>query len=360
MLFEHLSPNAKTGINELMNATINDVAKHAGVSMKTVSRVINNEPAVRKSTYDKVQASVKALNYRPNNSARNLAGTRSYSIGFIYDNPNAYYVIDMQNGILEECKNNHFELLIHPCNHQAADIKQELTNLITHSRVAGLVLTPPFSEMPGVTEMLSQMQLPFVRIISGKTESKNNDSCILINDFQAALSVTKHLLDFGHRDIGFLCGGKEHESSSERLQGYQAALSAVGIKPKKGLVVEGEYSFESGVIGAKKLLKKKSKPSAIFASNDEMAAGALFAARLMGIKIPEELSIVGFEDSPFSRQTWPKLTTAHQPNRVIARQAVSLLIAKIQGRSKEYIAEKQLLKSFSPQLIIRDSTGPLN
>ena len=115
-----------------MNATITDVAKHAGVSIKTVSRVINNEPAVKQSTFDKVQASVKALNYRPNNSARSLAGNRSYTIGFIYDNPNAYYVIDMQKGILSECKNNHFELLIHPCSHKSADLEKELTNLINH------------------------------------------------------------------------------------------------------------------------------------------------------------------------------------------------------------------------------------
>ncbi len=343
-----------------MNATINDVAKHAGVSMKTVSRVINNEPAVRKSTYDKVQASVKALNYRPNNSARSLAGTRSYTIGFIYDNPNAYYVIDMQNGILSECKNRLFELLIHPCCHTSEKIEEELTSLVTHSRIAGVILTPPFSEMPGVVEIFDKMQLPYVRIISGSEQSKFNDSCILVDDHQAAFSITQHLIGLGHQEIGFLCGGKEHHSSIERLQGYQSALLDKGIKQRKQLVVEGEYSFDSGVKGAKQLLSQSKRPSAIFASNDEMAAGALFAARLMGISIPEELSIVGFEDSPFSRQTWPKLTTAHQPNLIIAQQAVSLLIAKIQGRSKEYISDKQLLRSFSPELVVRDSTGPAN
>ncbi len=342
-----------------MNATINDVAKHAGVSIKTVSRVINNEPAVRKTTFDKVQASVEALNYRPNNSARSLAGTRSYTIGFIYDNPNAYYVIDMQNGMLSECRQNHFELLIHPCNHQAADLEKELINLINHSRIAGVVLTPPFSEMAGVSKMLDQMRLPYVRIISGQEQAKGNESCILINDYQAAYSITEHLVQQGHRDVGFLCGGREHRSSLERLQGYQSALIDNGIKPIKRFVVDGEYSFDSGVQGAKVLLSKEKRPTAIFASNDEMAAGALFAARLMGISIPEQLSIAGFEDSPFSRQTWPKLTTAHQPNETIAQQAVSLLVAKIQGRSKEFIKEKKLLNGFCPELVVRDSTGQL-
>lgn len=343
-----------------MSATINDVAKHAGVSMKTVSRVINNEPAVRKATYDKVQASVKALNYKPNNSARSLAGTRSYTIGFIYDNPNAYYVIDMQNGILSQCKENNFELLIHPCDHQSSNFEQELINLIDHSRIAGVVLTPPFSEMPSVSKLLKKLKLPYVQIISGRDSGvDSNDSSILVNDFQAAYSITQHLIELGHQNIGFLCGGEEHLSSIERLEGYQSALNDGNLKLKKRLIVPGEYSFNSGVEGAKKLLSKKEKPTAIFASNDEIAAGALFAARLMGIAIPEELAIVGFENSPFSRQTWPKLTTAHQPNDIIAQQAANLLIAKIQGRSKEYIEQHGLLKSFSPELIIRESTQPV-
>lgn len=340
-----------------MSVTINDVAKHAGVSMKTVSRVINNESSVRQATYDKVMASVKALNYRPNNSARSLAGTRSYTIGFIYDNPNAYYVIDMQNGLLSQCRQYNYELLIHPCNHQSADLENELINLINHSRIAGVVLTPPFSEMPNVASMLEKMELPFVRIISGVEKGKQAASCIFINDHEAAYSITQHLVDLGHKRIGFLCGGKEHHSSIERLDGYQAALEDNGVRSNKQLVIEGEYSFDSGVKGAKKLLGRKNRPTAIFASNDEMAAGALFAARLMGVEIPEELSIVGFEDSPFSRQTWPKLTTAHQPNQFIAQQAANLLISKIQGHSIEQIEEKNMIRSFSPELVVRDSTG---
>jgi len=339
-----------------MIATIKDVATHAGVSMKTVSRVINNEPSVRKVTQDKVMASVKVLNYRPNTSARSLAGTRSYSIGFIYDNPNAYYVIDMQKGILSECKNNHFELLIHPCDHQSDHLEEELINLINHSRLAGVVLTPPFSEMPKVAKLLDNMNLPFVRIISG-TETKKESSCIYIDDHQAAYNITQHLIELGHRKIGFLCGGKEHHSTIERLEGYRSALSDNGIKPQKQYAIDGEYSFDSGVKGAKKLLSLKNKPTAIFASNDEMAAGALFSARLLGVTIPEQLSIVGFEDSPFSRQTWPKLTTAHQPNEFIAQQAVSLLMARIQRWSTEQIEDKQIITCFSPELVVRDSTA---
>lgn len=341
-----------------MSVTINDVARHAGVSMKTVSRVINNEASVKTATQERVMASVKALNYHPNNSARSLAGTRSYTIGFIYDNPNAYYVIDMQNGLLSECKNRHYELLIHPCNHQSVSLKEELIQLIKHTRIAGVVLTPPFSEMPSVGELLDEMQLPFVRIISGVDSEQHGKSCILINDHAAAYSITDHLLDLGHKEIGFLCGGKEHHSSGERLQGFESALARRQLKANPKLIVPGEYSFESGVLGAQKLLKRKNRPTAIFASNDEIAAGALFAARLMGISIPEELSIAGFEDSPFSRQTWPKLTTAHQPNQFIAKQAAQLLIAKIQKKDDD-ADDNSITRSFSPKLVVRDSTGPV-
>ncbi|MGB0494997.1 MAG: LacI family DNA-binding transcriptional regulator [Kangiellaceae bacterium] len=342
-----------------MKATINDVAKHAGVSIKTVSRVINNEPAVRKSTFDKVQASVKTLNYRPNNSARSLAGHRSYTVAYVYNNPNAYYVIDMQNGILAGCQEDNFELLIHPCNHNEVDLKSEFTRLVDHSRIAGVVLTPPFSEMADISKMLDNLGLPYVKIMSGSKPKKKDKSSIYIDDHRAAYSITEHLIELGHIDIGFICGGFEHQSSVERLNGYYAALNDYGIKAKKRLVIDGEYSFDSGVQGANKLLARNKRPSAIFASNDEMAAGALFAASLQGIKIPQELSVVGFEDSPYSRQTSPQLTTAHQPNQLIAKQAVKLLIAKIQERSNEFILDNHLLSSFQPQLVIRGSSGAI-
>ncbi len=341
-----------------MAVTIDDVAKLAGVSMKTVSRVMNNEPSVRKATFDKVMEAVKQLHYQPNHAARNLAGTRSYTIAFIYDNPNAYYVIDMQNGILAECRRQGFELLIHPCNHQSENIIAELTNLVNHARVAGVVLTPPFSEMPEFVAALDQLGVQFVRIISGSESGQYADSCVFIDDHAAAYSITEHLIAQGHQHIGFVCGGKEHRSTVERLHGYKQALADHHIKFDQKWVVDGEYNFESGVKGAKKLLSKKELPTAIFAANDEIAAGALFAARLMNFSIPDDLSIAGFEDSPFSRQTWPQLTTAHQPNKLIAQQATGLLISRIRRRDEDD-KEKLSSRHFVPELVVRDSTGKL-
>ncbi len=335
-----------------MKATINDVAKLAGVSIKTVSRVMNNETSVRQATREKVQTAVTELQYQPNLAARNLAGTKSYSIAYVYDNPNAYYIIDMQNGILSACRQQGFELLIHPCNAKDDNIIEEVTNMVKQSRVAGLVLTPPFSEMPEFVEAITQLNVKVVRIMSGDIAPDALSSCIMINDHAAALSITQHLIDLGHEHIGFIAGGAEHKSSIERLEGYKQALRNNNMAVENELIIQGEYSFDSGVQGANELMKKSVKPTAIFSCNDEIAAGALFAARLMDIAIPEQLSLAGFENSPFSRQTWPKLTTAHQPNEQIAENAASLLIS--QARDPK---SKHIITHYTPELVIRDSSG---
>ncbi len=335
-----------------MKATINDVAKHAEVSIKTVSRVMNNEPSVRQNTRDKVMAAVTELNYQPNLAARNLAGTKSYSIAYVYDNPNAYYVIDMQAGILSACRKQGFELLIHPCNAKADNIEQEVANMVKHSRVAGLVLTPPFSEMPAFVKAMTELDVKVVRIMSGDEAPDDLTPCIMVNDHKAAFTITQHLIDLGHKNIGFIAGGSEHKSTIERLQGYKQALLDNNLSIEESLIIDGEYSFDSGVQGAKKLLTGDIRPTAIFSCNDEIAAGALFASRLMNIAIPETLSIAGFENSPFSRQTWPKLTTADQPNSTIAENAANLLIAQTRKQKPSNIVQQ-----YTPQLVIRDSSG---
>ncbi|MGL5485516.1 MAG: LacI family DNA-binding transcriptional regulator, partial [Shewanella sp.] len=311
-----------------MKVTINDVAKYAGVSIKTVSRVTNNEPSVKQATVDKVNEAIKVLNYQPNLAARNLAGTKSYAIGFIYDNPNAYYIIDMQNGILSACKDKGYELVIHPCNAKSDTICDELTQLVKYSRLAGLVLTPPLSEDPKVLKSLNEIDANYVRIIAGEGIIEPDGLTILVNDKSGAVEITQHLIDLGHKNIAFLSGDLHHESTKERLLGYKQALTKNHLILNENYIIEGKYSFESGVEGANTLIKLKNRPTAIVACNDEIAAGALFAARLAGLDIPGDLSIVGFEDSPFSRQTWPKLTTVHQPNSEIAQVATELLIAK--------------------------------
>jgi len=317
---------------------------------------MNNEPSVRQVTREKVQAAVKELNYQPNLAARNLAGTKSFTIAYVYDNPNAYYIIDMQEGILSACRQQGFELLINPCDSQQENITEDIINTIKHARVAGLVLTPPFSERPEFVKRITELDIKVVRIMSGDVAPDELSPCVMVNDRDAAQTITQHLIDLGHKKIAFIAGGAEHMSTIERYKGYRRALKANNIEFNKNLVIEGEYSFESGVNGAKQLMAEEispdNLPTAIFSCNDEIAAGALFAARLMNIKIPEQLSIAGFENSPFSRQTWPKLTTANQPNKQIAQDAASLLISQIR-KQKDKIETSQ----YVPQLVVRDSTG---
>ncbi|GIU51623.1 LacI family DNA-binding transcriptional regulator [Shewanella sp. KT0246] len=334
-----------------MKVTINDVAKHAGVSIKTVSRVTNKESSVRQATIDKVNAAISELNYQPNLAARNLASTKSYVIGFIYDNPNAYYVIDMQKGILSACQDTGYELLIHPCDAKSIDICEELTQMVKHSRLSGLVLTPPMSEDPKILAALDKIDANYVRIIAGENTESENGLTVLVNDKHGALEITQHLIDMGHSDIGFLSGDQHHESTKERLTGFKDALTQNQLSVVNDWILDGQYSFESGVEGANKLINLSKRPTAIVACNDEIAAGALFAARLAGLDIPKDLSIVGFEDSPFSRQTWPKLTTVHQPNVKIAKVATELLIAN----SKATVEQKSMV--FTPEPVIRDSSA---
>ncbi|NIB40115.1 LacI family transcriptional regulator [Pseudomaricurvus alkylphenolicus] len=339
-----------------MKPTIKDVAKLAGVSFKTVSRVINNEPSVGEALKEKVWKAVKELNYQPNLSARHLRGGSSF-IGFIYDNPNSHYVISMQHGILQECRRQGFELVIHPCDAKSDTITDELAEMVERGHLAGLVLTPPVSETREIIEDLGRRGIKFVRIISGSEEPDDLSPCVYIDDRNAAREITQYLIDLGHTRIGFLSGDTVHSSSGEREEGYRQALHENGLTVDESLVLQGQYSFESGVERTKQLLSLESPPSAVFACNDEIAAGTLFAARLLGTEVPGKLSIVGFEDNPFSRQTWPKLTTAAQPTSQIAASAAALLIQSTRTTRSGQNPTEAIENGFHPQLVVRDSTA---
>lgn len=338
-------------------STIKDVAQLANVSIKTVSRVTNQEGSVGAKTLEKVLAAIKELNYQPNLAARNLAGTQSYSLGFVYDNPNAYYIIDMQNGILDRCSARGYELVIHPCSSSNEAIVDELSMMVKRSQLAGLIICPPLSESPDIMAALSARDIKFVRVISSDGNNLGDTPCVYVNDQEAAFHITEHLASLGHEKIAFLRGDADHRSSLERERGYSDALKKNKLAQINDYQINGSYSFEFGVEGAKKLLSLPNPPTAIFACNDEIAAGALFAARLGGINVPTQLAIAGFEDSPFSRQTLPKLTTAAQPNYEIAKQATNLLIEHIERYKKSRNTDTELKHlSFEPRLVVRQST----
>jgi len=337
--------------------TIKDVAKRSRVSLKTVSRVINNEPSVLERTRNKVLRAVSELNYQPDLSARSLRSAKSYAIGLVYDNPNPYYVISVQNGVLSVCRETGYGLQIHPCDSSSPNLADELTNLVRHARLAGLVLAPPMSERMELIKHLAANNIPIVRIISAAEDPRDGFPCVFVDDRDAAYDITEHLIQLGHERIGFLWGGPEHRSSPERFKGYESALKDYGIALDKKLIVPGDFSFDDGFRGARRLFALKERPTAIFGSNDEIAAGVLAAAKASGLDVPYDLSIAGFEDSPFSKQSWPALTTAKQATQEIARHAAQLLLATIDaadGNEKHDTPAQN--KGFSPQLVIRDST----
>ena len=339
-----------------MSATIKSVAEYAGVSIKTVSRVINNEGTVKPDTLAKVQQAIDALDYRPNKAARDLAGRDNYVLGYVYDNPNAYYILAMQNGILKECRSNGYELLIHPCDATNPDIIDELVNMVNSARLAGLILSPPLSEMPDVLQAMDDKGIQYVRVLSGD-KAPDNKPCVLVDDYQAARQITCHLLDQGHQRIAFIAGEKQHHSTTERQRGFYQALADHGIQADPELVIDGTYSFGTGVQSIQQLLALPEPPTALFACNDEIAAGALFGARMQGVDVPEALAIAGFENSPFSTQTFPPLTTASQPTAQIAQRATSSLIRSLQARKRK--AENHTIPAdiFVPELIVRESTS---
>lgn len=337
-----------------MPATIKDVAERAGVSLKTVSRVINHESSVQDGTRARVLKAIEELHYRPDLSARSLRGARAYAIGLVYDNPNPYYIIAVQNGALSVCRELGFGLQIHPCDSKAPRLAQELRDLVHRSRLAGLVLAPPMSEDAELIRHLAEAKVHFVRILSAARDPQDGYPCVYVDDRDAAYDITEHLIQLGHTRIGFLWGGEAHRSSPERFQGYADALRDYGIAQDKQLIVKGDYSFDDGFRGARKLLALKDPPTAIFGSNDEIAAGVLAAAKSAGINVPYELSIAGFEDSPFSKQSWPPLTTARQATEEISQHATRLLISQLQKNSRAEVHNE----GFSPVLVVRGSTAP--
>ncbi|MEG3766682.1 LacI family DNA-binding transcriptional regulator [Alteromonas sp. 14N.309.X.WAT.G.H12] len=340
-----------------MKATIKDVAKLAGVSFKTVSRVINNESNVKAETLEKVRHAINTLNYQPNQAARNLAAMQSYAIGYVYDNPNAYYVIDMQKGLLTACHERDYELLIYPCDASSESIAENLLGMVSRSKLAGLVLSPPLSEMPEVLSQIAESGVPFVGIVSGSAPDIAEGRWVCVDDRKAAGQIVEHLIALGHKRIGFLSGDHSHRSTLERERGYRDALKKHGLVDDDTLRFDGQYAFNSGVEGIKALLSLPEPPTAVFACNDEIASGALFHARLHGLNVPQQLAIAGFENSPFSLQTWPPITTAAQPTNEIARQAGDMLISTIQERRTGKDTEKtKKERYFCPELLIRDST----
>ncbi|WP_129794152.1 LacI family DNA-binding transcriptional regulator [Sphingosinicella sp. CPCC 101087] len=309
--------------------TIDHVAALAGVSIKTVSRVLNDEPSVRADTRRRVREAMAALNYQPSLPARSLAGRRSNQLGLVYENPSANYVYAVQSGAIARCRESGLRLLIQACGGDGEQRIGEILAMVAQTHVDGLVVTPPLSADSQLVEALRRRGLPFVLIApEGAGEGA---PAVMMDDRAAAREMTEHLLGLGHRRIGFVAGHPGHSSSRLREQGWRAALAAAGLDAEAAPREQGFNTAPSGREAAHRLLERPDRPTAIFAGNDDMAAGVILAAHECGVAVPSELSVAGFDDTELAGIVWPTLTTVHQPVYDMAHRATGLLIDLVRG-----------------------------
>lgn len=308
--------------------TIHDVARHVGVSPMTVSRVINGEKNVREETRAKVMASVEALNYSPNMAARSLATQDQAKIGLLYSNPSVAFLSEFLLGILSESAKNGTQLLIESCDGPegaAASLEK-----FRAGGCDGIILSPPLSDSTRVAQTLNEMGMPFVGVAAARVGDDLN--AVSIDDFKAAFAMTRRLIELGHRDIGFIKGHPHAHASQLRFDGYQAALTKAGLPLVPEHVASGYFTYRSGFDATEQLLNRPDRPTAIFASNDDMAAGAVAAAHRLHLEVPDQVTIVGFDDTAMASSVWPELTTVRQPISDMASLSVRLLLDLIRAR----------------------------
>ena len=334
-------------------ATINDVAERAGVSPMTVSRVINGEANVRASTRESVNLAIKALGYLPNKAARSLASASQIQIGLIYDNPSSSFLSAMLLGVLEQARQSDTQIVVVECDNEAQGI--EAIRNMARSGMDGIILSPPLADSEYVLQLLQDTDILAVTI--GTQHVDHEVLSVQIDDYQAGFSMTEHIIGLGHRRIGFIAGNPAQQSSGLRLAGYRDALAQAGIDVDDELIVDGRFSYRSGLKAAETLLAMKERPTAIFASNDDMAAATVATAHRNRIDIPGELTVCGFDDTLLATTIWPEITTIHQPIVDMSHKAIEMLEKAIRTKRAGMETESTHL-TVDFRLVKRDSDGP--
>lgn len=333
-------------------ATITDLARLCGVSKKTVSRAINGGSGVSPDTMTRILSAAEKIGFQPDRHARALASRRSYVLALAYNNTNAAYVLDLLNGALRVSNAAGYEVIMHPIKTKAAHMEEELSQLVQRSGADGLILTPPLSETLGRVRGLTVSGQPAVWI-SGSDGGAAQIPQIRFNDQAAAHAVTTHLIELGHTGIGFIGGPPKGGPTRRRLAGFKAALASRGLKHDPRWKTSGDFTFLSGLSAGARILSTKTRPTAIMCCNDEMAVGAIHAARAEGLRVPEQLSVTGFDDAPLAQQVWPPLTTVRQPVEDMGAAAATRLIGLL-DQNDDQIS----VLEFSHTLLKRQSSSP--
>jgi LacI family transcriptional regulator len=331
-------------------STIVDVAREAKVSIKTVSRVLNDEPTVRPTTRARVEAAAALLHYHPNVIAQGLVGRRSYLLGLFYENPSPNYVVELQLGAFDRLRDERYRLVVLPVE-SIESVADNIVGLMRSAALDGVILTPPASDNPTILRKLQDAHFPFVRIAptTALEIGPNNTT----DDVAASRTLVEYLIGLGHRRIGMIKGDATHPSSDARTTGYRQALEHAGIAVDESLIAQGRFNFDSGLQAARLLMSQSEPPTAIFAQNDDMAAGVIAAAHDSGISIPKELSVVGYDDSAIAKIVSPRLTTIHQPVRDMAYGGANMLVAMVENQPYDELVD------YPFELVVRESTGPV-
>lgn len=332
--------------------TINDVARLSGVSKRTVSRIINNSSQVKAETSVIVRDVIKAIGFLPNPQARGLAFRHSFLIGLIYDNPNPQYLATIQEGILNALADTEFELAILRCDRSDPEYRNRVLSFVLKQKLFGIILTPSVSEDEQLANMLKEKSCNYLRIAA--VELDDIENMIVSNDRDGAREATDYLIKNGHTKIAHVTGRDGFLSTRERLSGYKAALNAAGLDCLPEYLIEGDYTFESGCEAALKLIGFSNRPTAVFAANDEMAAGILQVFSAEGVNVPKDISIVGYDDFKIATSVFPKLTTMRSPSLEIGSMAVWNIIAESNSKKNDSV---RLRNTYKPSLIIRDTVA---
>ena len=332
--------------------TINDVADKAGVSKRTVSRVINRSPYVNEATRARVEDVIRELNFTPNRQARGLAAKRSFLLGLIYDVP-TLFINDVQKGILSVCADTGYELVVHACHIDSDRLVEDVVRFVENTHVDGVIMLPPVSEIAELSEFLDSKGVHYVRFASDLIDKPWK--LVVTNYLPAITDMTGHLVELGHSRMGFISGPRDNLSSQKRQEMFAEALSRHDLELRREMIVEGAFTYESGLKAGRKLLSRDPRPTAVFAANDEMAFGVMHAADEMGLKIPQDLSLVGFDGTPFSSFVLPALSTIRRQTDEMARLGTQKLLSVIDEGTDAARAFETMV---SPQFVPRDSTGP--
>jgi LacI family transcriptional regulator len=315
-------------------ATLYDVARLAGVSPMTVSRVINGNTRVVDTTRERVTRAIAELNYEVNVAAR-AARVGSLRIGLLYSNPSAAFLSAFLVGAMGQCSASGAQLIVEKC----ADRQGWLGAIdrLLASGVHGILLTPPLCDSPQVLDVLAGLDLPAVAVATARPNT--SASAVRIDDYAGALCMVRHLIALGHRDIAFIRGDPQHTPAELRYQAFMDAMDEAGLAVPPERLAAGMFTYQSGLLAARSMLGQLRRPSAIFACNDDMAAAVVAVAHGLQLEIPGDLAVCGFDDTPLATTVWPNLTTIHQPIDEMGRVAVELMCGQIrrlrQGKPPE-------------------------